>query len=115
LVGIQPTDLQNDNCNYGTSGSMALLPNGTMLGNLSMRSNNGYGPEKAIYWPDSAEYDNYWRPIWEQELDIDLSAFPTICGYTVMDKNTPTGLLSGFNIPASIQGGKGADPSGIKP
>jgi len=115
LVGIQPTDLQNDNCNYGTSGSMALLPNGTMLGNLSMRSNNGYGPQKVIYSPDSIIFDNYWRPIWEQELDIDLSAFPTICGYTVMDKDTPEGLLKGFNIPASILGGKGADPTGIKP
>ena len=100
LVGINPTDSKNDNCNFGTSGSMALLPNGTLLGNLSMRATRGYSsPEKNQDF-DRPDYDVYWRPRWEKQLNVDLGSFAVLCGYTVMNSQTPHDLLDGFNHPA---------------
>ena len=100
LVGINPTDSKNDNCNFGTSGSMALLPNGRLLGNLSVRATRSYSsPEKNQDF-DRPDYDVYWRPRWEKQLNVDLGSFAVLCGYTVMDSKTPHDLLDGFNHPA---------------
>jgi hypothetical protein len=102
LVGINPPGPQEDNCNYGTSGSMALLPNGTLLGNLSFRTSHGYGLNREVQLPDSIDFDNYQRPIWEEELNVKLDDFEVICGYTVMDSNTPSDLIEGYKHPAPI-------------
>ncbi len=110
LVGINPSTPEEDNCNYGTSGSMALLPNGQLLGNLTLRTNSGYGPEKFMQPPDNIDFDKYYRDIWAQQLNVNLDGFTTICGYTVMDSQTPKDLITGFGHPVS---GKGADPTSI--
>lgn len=106
LVGINPPGPQEDNCNYGTSGSMALLPNGTLLGNLSFRTSHGYGPDQEMQPPDSLDFDNYWRSIWEEELNVKLGDFAVICGYTVMDSSTPSDLIEGYRHFAPISAHK---------
>ena len=102
LVGINPPGPQEDNCNYGTSGSMALLPNGQLLGNLSFRTSHGYGLSREMQSPDSIDFDNYQRPIWEEELNVKLDDFEVICGYTVMDSSTPSDLIEGYRHFAPI-------------
>jgi hypothetical protein len=107
LVGIS-TDYKKDNCNYGTSGSMAMLPDGRLLGNLSVRSTNGYGEAKEMFWPDNLDFDIYWRPIWEKQLRANLDKFNVLCGYTVLDASTPADLVRGFDIlPPGAAGPKG--------
>ena len=79
---------------------MALLPNGRLLGNLSVRATRSYSsPEKNQDF-DRPDYDVYWRPRWEKQLNVDLGSFAVLCGYTVMDSKTPHDLLDGFNHPA---------------
>lgn len=106
LVGINPPGPQEDNCNPGTSGSQALLPNGRLLGNLSFRTSHGYGPDRKIEPPDSdyLGFDNYWRPIWEEQLYVKLDDFAVICGYTVMDSSTPRDLIEGYKHFTPISG-----------
>src|SRR3989344_2328032 len=100
LVGINPPGPKKDHCNHGTSGSMALLPNGTLLGSLSMRISHGYGPNREVQLSgtaaDSLDFDNYWRSIWAKELNVKLDDFAVICGYTIMNANTPSDLINGY-------------------
>lgn len=104
LVGVKPTSAEADNCNYGASGSTALLPNGQVLGILSIRSPRGYGPNHEPQQADvdngAINWDEKWRPVFEKQLGINLSEFSVLCGYTIMDKNTPQELLSGAFHPA---------------
>ena len=102
LVGIRPNTPQQDNCNFGTSGSMAILPNGQLLGNLSRRNNTGYGPDKTMQYWDNINVAEYWFITWEQQLNVDLSAFSTICTYSVLDNQTIQGLVKGFDIPTTL-------------
>jgi hypothetical protein len=114
LVGINPPTPDKDNCNYGTSGSMALLPNGKLLGNLTLRTSHGYGADKRMQPPDSQDFDSFVRPQWELALNVKFDSFDTICGYTVMDASTPRELVDGFNHPAVVLSGKGGDPNAQK-
>jgi hypothetical protein len=122
LVGINPAAPPEDNCNYATSGSMALLPNGKLLGNLSLRTSHGFGPDGIMQLPDSIDFDNYIRPIWEKQLNVKLDGFSTICGYTVMDHSTPSDLIGGLKFPVIAKGGdptvtvgKGGGPAPVEP
>lgn len=99
IVGINPKTAQTDNCNFGTSGSIALFPEGQTTGNLSIRVARGYGPDRSYQEGDSPKHYNFWLPEWESQLNINLRSFSVICGYTVMDAQTPNKLLGGFNTP----------------
>lgn len=102
LVGINPSEPQVDNCNFGTSGSMAMLPDGKLLGNLTLRTGKGYwGPDVQEHLRDSDDFYKWWVPIWENQLNVKLDGFSVICGYTVMDSNTPLDLVNGYKHFAS--------------
>jgi hypothetical protein len=111
IVGINTGNPQSDSCNFGASGSVAELPDGQILGNLSIRNNLGYGPTKSMQTGDISLQQNInWVIQKENQLGVKIRGnFNTVCSFTVLDKNTPQQMVIGYDRPAA---GKGADPSG---
>jgi len=97
IVAINLNNPTADACNYGASGSLAMRADGSMLGPLSIRLNKGYSTPNTNQAVDSPDFNNYWRTNWEMETGVDLENYSTICAYTVLDKNTPSQLVEGFN------------------
>jgi hypothetical protein len=99
MVGINPSGPKTDNCMPGTSGSMGMLPDGRLLGNLSIRTSDGYGSKHLMLGVlDPPDFDNHWRPIWQEELNEDLGKYPVLCGFSVFSENTPQDLINGLNV-----------------
>jgi hypothetical protein len=106
MVGITADAPELDKCNFGASGSVAELPDGQILGNLSTRVTLGYGPEHTMQFGDISLEDNlYWLNQWENQTGINMEGFTTVCGFTVINAKTPAHLVKGFKVTA---GGKGA-------
>jgi len=83
VVGIDPSVPSDDSCNYGSSGSVAILSNGNITGPLAERNNIGYGYYDTFFSPDSPQADESDRVVIEQELgNLNLSKFSTLCLYS---------------------------------
>ncbi len=99
VVAIKTSAPKNDGCQYGSSGSAAILADGHILGPLSERFNLGYGPRHKIYPPDSSLIfqKHFWRNI-ENDLGvrIDDPSFRTLCFYNVPSRETIPVMLTGF-------------------
>lgn len=83
LVGITAATDSSDACDYGASGSMTILADGTVSGPLSFRNNIGYGLDHRVVSPDQSLEGKKDRLKIESLLDTNLDQFETICGFDV--------------------------------
>jgi hypothetical protein len=97
-VGIKAASPASDACNYGASGSVALIAGGTFTGPLSGRS-NGDNPAGSNGNDDPAVMGAE-RDAISRMLGRDLAQFPTICEYTALDRHVLADLVAGFDRPA---------------
>ena len=102
LVGIMAPEPGEDACNYGASGSIAMFAEGGFTGPLTARSNQGYGKESRIYAPDSSEFGVKDRLKLEEQLNLDLSKFTTICSYSVSNEDTVSSLERELTNPTPL-------------
>lgn len=101
LVGLEASGPNQDACNYGGSGSMAVLASGQITGTLSWRNNTGYGKYDTYYPPDAPATDVPYRLQEEQYTGFDLDRFDTICGYTVVKSGqTVSNLVKALDNPS---------------
>ncbi|MGH7241334.1 MAG: hypothetical protein ACREGB_03505 [Candidatus Saccharimonadales bacterium] len=88
LVGVNPSSPAEDGCNFGASGSVAVMAGGTMTGPLSTRNNisNPVGTNGE----DDPAVDKGARKVMAAQLGYttqSLDEFATICSYTVVTPN----------------------------
>jgi hypothetical protein len=97
LVGLTNAETPaEDACNYGGSGSAAMLSNGRLLGPLSVRNNISYAPGAPDNPPDNRQSAGINRWQFEASLNLNMSEFTTVCGYSSADSSTIPKLVSGF-------------------
>jgi hypothetical protein len=94
VVGINPGSPDEDVCNFGASGSSAIVSNTVVLGPLVERQNIGYGPN-AIFQGDHdhPKVSLSSRVARESQLGIDTSQYATLCGFTAVQDPADIGLL----------------------
>lgn len=85
IVGIRPRRPHADACNYGGSGSTAILADGTVLGALGRRGNAGYPYGGRLYPPDGVDTYLYIlnRLVNRLLLFVPERRFSTLCSYSV--------------------------------
>lgn len=90
VVGIGPAAPRADACNFGGSGSTAVLADGTVLGALGRRGNAGYPDGRGIRAPDNAEHFTYLLDRLRQRtaLYVPYLRFVTVCAYSVPPADT---------------------------
>ena len=99
LVGLSNVDSpEEDACNFGASGSTAVLADGTITGPLSTRQIVTYPKSKASQPGDiDSANGTKERLRLEEHFGLDLSRFTTICGYTIPNLETVVSLKQGFD------------------
>lgn len=83
LVGTNPGSPGQDACNFGASGSVAVIAGGVLTGPLTIRNNivNPAGSNGS----DDPVRDKGLRTLMTDQLGgMDLSGFNTLCGYAVL-------------------------------
>jgi hypothetical protein len=95
LVGIDPDTPADDACNFGASGSVAVIGGGYMTGPLSIRNNISNPP--GSNGGDGTSNDINNRQAMADELNLDLSKFPTVCGYSVIPPATAIYVTRGIS------------------
>lgn len=103
LVGIAPAGPRADACNFGASGSSALLSSGYISGPLAFRANAGYPSRKPNPGEDiklGAQNIAYLQEL----TGIDLKPFVTLCLFEARTRNpknssadTMNALIKGLN------------------
>lgn len=100
MVGLDNIDAPNlDACNYGSSGSMAIMAEGYVTGPLAVRNNTTYGLGKPRQAADDAAAGGRYRLEYEKALGIDSSRFTTVCGFSVAYTSTVPALVEGLQRP----------------
>jgi hypothetical protein len=107
IVAINPFSPEEDVCNFGGSGSGAIMADGTTLSSLSIRVNTGY-PNHELQYNDVYSYDSEgnlktsnpssFKAKVERKLRVDLSSYSTICGYSVATNKTFGRMMKGFTL-----------------
>jgi hypothetical protein len=92
LVGLHPGSPSGDACNYGASGSLAVISPGSFTGPLAVRNNvvNKAGSNGE----DDPVFDRKDRKGMAEQLGRSLEGYATICGYAELTREVLEGLTS---------------------
>lgn len=100
IVAVWPSSAAEDACNFGASGSSAIFAGGVVSGPLSFRNNaNGFGSADERQPEDTGGM--HYRLILEQQLGLDLTDVPTICGYSQPDERSFEVLQASLDVPGA--------------
>ncbi len=102
FVGLHAQTPQADNCQFGTSGSVAMFNNGHLSGPLSFHDNLGYGYSHKIISGDNLKVEQQDYLDYEQMFNIDLQNFTSVCGYSVPLPDTVTDLKKVLSNPNDV-------------
>jgi hypothetical protein len=99
LVGINPEDPTEDACNYGASGSQAVLADGTTTGPLAWRNNIGYPNGTREPVDGTAQHTRTDRLKIEATTGINSDQFSTVCIYSAAQPDTIGSLIKVLDDP----------------
>jgi hypothetical protein len=102
FVGINPSGVMKDACNFGASGTAAKFASGAITGPLSQRNN--IVNEAGSNGTDDKLKDIPDRQLLEKELGVNTQEYSTVCGFSVVDKPIVEDMVQGFDNPVQLAG-----------
>lgn len=100
FVGINPSGVMKDACNFGASGTAAKFASGAITGPLSQRNN--IVNEAGTNGTDDKLKDIPDRQQLEKELGVSTQEYSTVCGFSVVDKPIVEDMVRGFDNPVDL-------------
>jgi len=97
LIGISADVPNKDACNFGASGSSAILSEGYATGPLAWRNNINFGESAQVNAGDDPQSGQLIRLNYEDELHLDLSGYSTICSFGIAYNRTLPSLAGALH------------------